>query len=251
MESNRRVFISLLAVCLALLAGCRSPEVIEAPLADEGLLIGVPPGALFVPVSLDPTSTIRFDRITGEDGLSQNVVLAIAQDHRGFMWFGTEDGLNKYDGYQFTVYKQKPEDPTTLSDNFVSVIYQDRMGVLWIGTRNGLNRLDSSTGTFTRYEHDPEDAESIGGTWVVSLCEDHDGVLWIGTDDGGLDRFDRDTGTFAHYRHERACLTTAWARSTKIRKARFGLAPTRDWICWIGRRVRSPTSRTGPATRTA
>jgi signal transduction histidine kinase/ligand-binding sensor domain-containing protein len=200
MKFSRRLF--LFAVCLALLAGCRSPEAVESPPTDEDLLIGVPPGAVFAPVSLDPASTIRFDRITGEDGLSQNVVLSIAQDHRGFMWFGTEDGLNKYDGYQFTVYKHNPDNPTTLSDNFVSVIYQDRAGVLWIGTRNGLNRLDSSTGKFTRYEHDPDDARSIGGTWVVSLCAGRDGALWIGTDDGGLDRFDRDTGTFAHYRHD-------------------------------------------------
>jgi signal transduction histidine kinase/ligand-binding sensor domain-containing protein len=203
MKPNRRLLL-LLAICLALLAGCCTPEVIEAPAAEESLLIGAPPEAVFAPASPDPASTIRFDRITGGDGLSQNVVLAIAQDHRGFMWFGTEDGLNKYDGYQFTVYKHDPDDPETLSDDYVSVIYEDREGALWIGTRNGLNCLDRSKGAFVRYEHDPDDAQSIGGTWIVSIHEDREGVLWVGTDDGGLNRFDRDTGTFAQYRHDPA-----------------------------------------------
>jgi signal transduction histidine kinase/ligand-binding sensor domain-containing protein len=199
MKSYRRLF--LFAVCLALLAGCRSPRVVEAPAAEESPLIGAPPQAVFAPVSPDPASTIRFDRITGRDGLSQNVVLAIAQDQRGFMWFGTEDGLNKYDGYQFTIYEHDPENPGTLSDDYVSIIYEDREGVLWVGTRDGLNRLDHAADAFIRYEHSPEDEQSIGGTWIVSLCEDREGTLWIGTDDGGLDRFDREAGTFTHYRH--------------------------------------------------
>jgi ligand-binding sensor domain-containing protein/signal transduction histidine kinase len=202
MKSNRPLAISSLVICLVVLLGaCQQPQVIEAPAEDEGLLIGAPPEAVFDPTPRDPASTIRFDHITGEDGLSQNVVLAIAQDQRGFMWFGTEDGLNKYDGYQFTIYKHDPDDAQTLSDDYVSVIYEDRQGVLWIGTRNGLNRLDRSTGTFVRYEHDPNDDQSIGGTWIVALCEDREGALWIGSDDGGLDRFERESGTFSHYRH--------------------------------------------------
>jgi ligand-binding sensor domain-containing protein/signal transduction histidine kinase len=200
-ESSRRLFIPLLALCLALMAGCRPQEGVQAPAAEESPQVGAPLGAVFAPPP-DPASTIRFERITGDDGLSQNVVLAIAQDRRGFMWFGTEDGLNKYDGYQFTIYKHDPDDAGTLSDDYVSVIYEDREGVLWIGTRNGLNRLDGSSGAFVRYQHERDDEQSIGGTWVVSLYEDREGALWIGTDDGGLDRFDRATGTFAHYRHD-------------------------------------------------
>jgi signal transduction histidine kinase/ligand-binding sensor domain-containing protein len=206
MKSNRRLLIPLIltALCLALLVGCfpQKQGVIEAPTTRESPLVGAPLGAVSVPTPPDPASIIRFDRITGGDGLSQNVVLAIVQDHRGFMWFGTEDGLNKYDGYQFTIYKHDPDDPATLSDDYVSVIYEDREGVLWVGTRNGLNRLDRSNGTFVRYEHDPGDEQSMGGTWIVSLCEDREGALWIGSDEGGLDRLDRETGTFTHYRHD-------------------------------------------------
>jgi ligand-binding sensor domain-containing protein/signal transduction histidine kinase len=201
MKSIRRLCIPF-AVGLILLAGCASQGAKETPDAWESAPVTAPLAAAFAPAAADPASTIRFDRITGEDGLSQNVVLTIAQDRRGFMWFGTEDGLNKYNGYTFTIYKHDPDNPTTLSDNFVSVIYEDRAGDLWVGTRNGLNRLDRATGTFVRYEHDPDDAQSIGGTWIVSLCEDREGVLWVGTDDGGLDRFDRANGTVVHYRHD-------------------------------------------------
>ncbi|MGD2148735.1 MAG: two-component regulator propeller domain-containing protein, partial [Anaerolineae bacterium] len=201
MIPDRRLVILPFAVSIIVLSGCRRPEVVEAPAADEGLLVGAPAPAVFDPVPRDPASTIRFDRLTGEDGLSQNVVLTIEQDRRGFMWFGTEDGLNKYDGYDFTVFKHDPDDEGTLSEDFVSVVYEDREGDLWIGTRDGLNRLDRSTGTFVRYLHDPADGESIGGSWIVALHEDREGALWIGSDDGGLERFDRDTGVFVHYRH--------------------------------------------------
>jgi signal transduction histidine kinase/ligand-binding sensor domain-containing protein len=201
MKMSRRLCI-LLVTGLALLAGCGPRQTTGTPGTQESAPVTAVLAAPFAPASADAASVIRFDRITGEDGLSQNVVLAIAQDSRGFMWFGTEDGLNKYDGYAFTVYKHDPDDPTTLSDDYVSVIYEDREGVLWIGTRNGLNRLDNSTGVFARYEHDPKDAQSIGGAWVVSLYEDRAGALWVGTDDGGLDRFDCQSGTFAHYRHD-------------------------------------------------
>jgi signal transduction histidine kinase/ligand-binding sensor domain-containing protein len=193
-----------LAACLALLVGCCPVKVLEVPPAEEGPLVGVPPPAVFAPQSLDQANTIRFDRIAVEDGLSQNVVLTIAQDWRGFMWFGTEDGLNKYDGYQFTVYKYDPGNDATLSDNYISTIYEDRNGDLWIGTRNGLNRLDRAADKFVRYRHDPDDPQSLGGVWVVSIYEDGEGTLWIGTDDGGLDRMDRDTGIFTHYRHDPA-----------------------------------------------
>jgi ligand-binding sensor domain-containing protein/signal transduction histidine kinase len=157
---------------------------------------------VFAPAPQDPTSTIRFERITAEDGLSQNAVLAIWQDRQGFMWFGTEGGLNKYDGYEFIVYKHDPDDPLTLSDDFVSSIYEDQDGNLWVGTRNGLNRLDRATGTFTRYQHDPADPQSLGGTWVVTVYEDREGTLWVGIEGGGLDQLDRDTDTFIHHQHD-------------------------------------------------
>jgi ligand-binding sensor domain-containing protein/signal transduction histidine kinase len=144
----------------------------------------------------------RFERITVEDGLSQNAVLSILQDRRGFIWFGTEDGLNKYDGYEFEILKHDPDDPTTIADNLTSKIYEDKSGILWIGTRVGLDRYDPSTGSFSHYQNDPTHSNTLSGTWVVSIVEDHEGTLWVGTDDGGVSLLDRETGMFTRYTHD-------------------------------------------------
>jgi ligand-binding sensor domain-containing protein/signal transduction histidine kinase len=143
----------------------------------------------------------RFDRITVEDGLSQNAVLTILQDRRGFVWMGTEDGLNKYDGYGFEIFKHDNEDPFSISDSLISKLYEDQFGVLWIGTRSGLDRYDPDTNSFSHFQNDPADTSSLSGTWVVSIIEDYEGTLWIGTDDGGLSQFDRETNTFVRFTH--------------------------------------------------
>ncbi|MCB0190587.1 MAG: SpoIIE family protein phosphatase [Anaerolineae bacterium] len=148
------------------------------------------------------SGNIRFDRISIEDGLSQSTIYAIAQDHHGFMWFGTQDGLNKFDGYNFTIYKHDPDDPTTIADNFVRAIYEDGNGVLWVGTDSGLNRFDRDTETFTRFKHDPTHDQSLSDNTVRVIYEDNTGLMWIGTEEGGLNRFNRDTETFIAYRHE-------------------------------------------------
>ncbi len=154
---------------------------------------------------------VRFERISLEQGLSQSVVLCILQDSQGFMWFGTQDGLNRYDGYDFVVYKHDPEDPHSLSDGFVRAIYEDRSGALWIGTNTGgLDRLDRETEQFTHYQNVPDDPHSLSNDNVQSIYEDQAGVLWIGTNTGGLDRLvlseaeglDRETGQFIHYQND-------------------------------------------------
>jgi len=148
------------------------------------------------------TNTIRFEKISLEDGLSQSTVRVILQDHQGFMWFGTDDGLNKYDGYSFMVYKNDPDDPNTLSDNTVYAIYACRNGDLWVGTRGGLDRFDRETGTFAHYQHDPTDPRSLSDNKVLVVFEDRQGVLWVGTEGGGLDQLDRATNSFTHYSHD-------------------------------------------------
>ena len=160
-------------------------------------------GLLLFPLRVTAqSSTSRFDRLTVEDGLSQNAVLTITQDGRGFLWLGTEDGLNKYDGYNFTVYEHDPEDPASLVDSFVSVIYVDRQGDLWVGTRSGLDRYDPATGSFIHYTGNANDPFSLQGEWVIGIYEDHQGTLWVGTEEGGLNGLDRATETFTHYRHD-------------------------------------------------
>ncbi len=147
------------------------------------------------------SASLRFDMLTVEDGLSQSTVRAIFQDAQGFMWFGTEDGLNKYDGYTFTIYNHNPEDLTSLSDNTITAIYQDSLGSLWIGTASGLDRFEPETETFAHYLFHPNQPGSLRGTSVTAIVEDEQGSLWISTADGGLNRYQPQTNDFARYAH--------------------------------------------------
>ncbi len=145
---------------------------------------------------------LKFERISVEQGLSQSTIYDILQDSKGFMWFGTEDGLNKYDGYDFTIYKNNPNDSSSLSHNYVWSIYEDKSGVIWIGTwGGGLNKFDRETGKFIHYQHDPSNPNSLSDNLVMSICEDKYDVLWIGTMKGGFCKLERETGKFTQYQH--------------------------------------------------
>ena len=140
---------------------------------------------------------IRFKKLSIEHGLSQSTVETIIQDQSGFMWFGTEDGLNRYDGYQFRIYKNDPDDSTSISNNNIWCLYEDHDGYLWIGTfSGGLNRFDPKIETFTRYIHNSEDKYSISSNRIRSITEDHHGCLWIGTRNGGINSFNLNSGQF-------------------------------------------------------
>jgi ligand-binding sensor domain-containing protein/signal transduction histidine kinase len=136
-----------------------------------------------------PPPSIRFERISIAEGLSFSVVQTILQDQQGFLWVGTGRGLNKYDGYQFTVYRNDPADPRSLSNDSVDALYEDSAGELWVGTGVGLDRLDRSTNTFVHYQDGLEAAS------VNALYEDRNGVLWVGTG-AGLYHLNRDTQEF-------------------------------------------------------
>ena len=143
------------------------------------------------------STEIIFDHLSLEHGLSQSSVYTIIQDSQGFMWFGSEDGLNQYDGYQFKISRNDPENPNTLGANTIFEIFEDTRGDLWIGTWNGgLNKYNRDTNIFTSYKHDPSDSNSIGSDIIYSIYEDKSGVLWIGTGDGGLNRFDKQKNVF-------------------------------------------------------
>ncbi|MCU0252961.1 MAG: SpoIIE family protein phosphatase [Acidobacteria bacterium] len=147
---------------------------------------------------------LRFERLSLEQGLSQSIVECILQDARGFMWFGTEDGLNRYDGYQFVVFRPSPVRAGGISTAHVTTLTQDRAGILWIGTFNGgLNRYDPRTGEFQAYRNRPGDPLSLGHDLVRAIREDRQGQLWIATG-GGLSRFDPARGTFTNYAHDPA-----------------------------------------------
>ena len=143
---------------------------------------------------------LKFTHLTTNDGLSQGYVVDILQDRRGFMWFATRDGLNRYDGNAFVVYKNNPNDPDSLSSNFIQDLMEDDHGYLWIATNTGVDKFDPLTERCTRYLHDPKNPDSLGGASVKSIAQDSSGTLWLGTEDSGLDRFDPATKTFTHYR---------------------------------------------------
>ncbi len=144
----------------------------------------------------------NFVHLISENGLYQNTVHAILQDKKGFIWFATEDGLNKYDGYNFTVYKNNPQDSNSISDNFIWTIFEDKSGTLWIGTNSGgLSKFNESTETFTNYRNNSNDSQSISHNNIRAIYEDHKGSLWVGTEGGGLNKFDKKNNSFIHYSH--------------------------------------------------
>jgi signal transduction histidine kinase/ligand-binding sensor domain-containing protein len=145
---------------------------------------------------------VRFEHLTSEDGLSSDRVRLILQDSHGFIWIGTQDGLNRYDGNEFRVFKHKPEDKNSLSANFVWVILEDQEGLLWVGTfGGGLCRYNPKTERFSRYRHDSNDPHSLGGDTVYAIHQDQGGNIWVGTSGGGLNRYDPRIDGFTRYQH--------------------------------------------------
>ncbi|MBS4027470.1 MAG: hypothetical protein KGZ58_02440 [Ignavibacteriales bacterium] len=122
------------------------------------------------------SSQFRFRHITVNEGLSQNSVHAIFQDREGFLWFGTQDGLNRFDGISFKVFKHSNEDSTTISDNYILAITEDRNNNLWIATRNGANRFDKTTEIFHRY-YFPEMYEYEFHQTIQEIIVDNDGNI--------------------------------------------------------------------------
>ncbi|PSL27549.1 ligand-binding sensor domain-containing protein [Chitinophaga ginsengisoli] len=165
-----------------------------------------------------------------ENGLSNNAVICSLQDSRGFMWFGTKDGLNRFDGYTFKVFRHNPQDSTSIGSNFIHALYEGADGTLWVGTENGLYQYDNSTESFRLLDVAPKgqvraiQGDSTGNIWFVSgvslfryhqasrqlqyfntnsffeassLCLSSDGNIWVATTDGYLQQ--HHAGTFTAY----------------------------------------------------
>lgn len=168
-------------------------------------------------------------KLSVEQGLSQSTPYSIIQDKNGFMWIGTADGLNRYDGYTFKVYRHIPSDSASLSDNFVQTLYEDRAGVLWIGTRDGgLNRFNPASGTFTVYRYQVQNPKSLSNSYVSAVCEDHKGNFWVGTEGGGLNLFNPQTGSFTRFGTHGAGNRTLGSNLI------FSLCPHPDGRLWVG-----------------
>ncbi|MCW3117995.1 MAG: response regulator, partial [Chitinophagaceae bacterium] len=183
---------------------------------------------------------LKFEHLDLNNGLSQNNVMCILQGSRGFMWFGTRDGLNKYDGYKFTTYKNVAKDSNSINNNFITGMVEDAEGIIWIATRGGgLNRYDKQKEAFTHFTNKPENKNSITSDLLTGLSKDSEGNLWINTESGlayfeprqnrftrydvdaryvfedkehrvwvgtfenGLSLFDKKTKTFTHFRYDK------------------------------------------------
>ena len=172
--------------------------------------------------------SVRFEHLSRDEGLSQSFVYSIVQDDEGYMWIGTQDGLNRYDGFEFTIFDHDPDDPTSISDETIRTMIKSRTGTIWAGTdAGGLSRYEATTETFTNFLHDPADPTSIADNRVRVLYEDTSGVLWVGTDGSGLDRFDYETETFTHYANDPA---RADSLSNNVI---WGILQDSDGVLWV------------------
>jgi signal transduction histidine kinase/ligand-binding sensor domain-containing protein/DNA-binding response OmpR family regulator len=143
-------------------------------------------------------TNLRFEHLDITHGLSQSNVTCILQDSKGFMWFGTRDGLNRYDGYNFTVFKHDPASKNSLSNDFVKGLAEDKHGNLWIATRGGgLTKLNTHTYQFSVYRKNDSDPNSLRSDLTTCVRTDDENNVWVGTEDAGLVKLDVRTGKFA------------------------------------------------------
>lgn len=142
-------------------------------------------------------NSLPFENLPLDTGLSQSVVIAMLQDRQGFIWIATQDGLNRFDGYNFKVFKSDPEDPNSLGENFILDLWEDPQGGIWIATANGLNFYNPITGRFVRFNHDPDNPDSLGFDYIMHLAGDRNGQLWIGTAGGGVDSLNLEDASLA------------------------------------------------------
>jgi ligand-binding sensor domain-containing protein/serine phosphatase RsbU (regulator of sigma subunit) len=154
-------------------------------------------------VHISASNSIRVsdvDLYTIEDGLSQTTVNCLIRDSKGFIWIGTQDGINKFDGYSFKVFKNDPNDSTTISNNFINSILEDDKGNIWIGTNNGLNKYNPFTGKFQRFNNSIDLQKGLKENVIYNLYQDRQGYIWVKTE-RFLSRYNSKSDKFRHYEH--------------------------------------------------
>jgi signal transduction histidine kinase/ligand-binding sensor domain-containing protein/CheY-like chemotaxis protein len=152
-----------------------------------------------------PVPAVRplyFEHLTPSDGLSQSTVMSILQDSQGYLWLGTESGLNRYDGYSIREYRRQRGNDAGLASDYIWAIAEDSQHNLWLATvGGGIEHWDRRTDRFQRYKHDPLNSHSLASDGVRTLLIDAQGRIWAGTLDQGLDLLDPRTGNVRHFRH--------------------------------------------------
>lgn len=145
---------------------------------------------------------VPFERFTEKQGLSHRVIYSIIQDRAGFLWISGEGGLNKFDGYQFTLFKHDPLNPNSPSSNDIGALCEDRDGIIWMATwGGGVNRFDPDSVSFRHFKHDPNDPRSLSDDRVQSIFQDSKGRLWFGTYRGGLNLMRPDQQSFIRFQN--------------------------------------------------
>ena len=191
------------------------------------------PNLVFANVEPDETDfypgiSFRFEKLTIDNGLSQNAGLALLQDSQGFLWIGTQDGLNRYSGVDLLQFKNDPDDSNSISHNSVISLFEDYEGMLWIGTwGGGLNRMDLKTSQIDRFLPDEDNPDFLANGTVTAISEDQNGHLWIGTQNG-LEMFDRESGKFIHFKSMENNPDTLSSNVIST------IVPANDGKLWIG-----------------
>ncbi|WP_300668267.1 ligand-binding sensor domain-containing diguanylate cyclase [Desulfoluna sp.] len=174
------------------------------------------------------TQTLLFNHIDEANGLPDSTVFQVMQDREGAMWFGTRNGVARYDGVTMKVLQNEAGNPQSLSHNDSGGVLEDPDGSIWLRTwGGGLNRLDPETGNIQRFQHDPLDPQSLSEDRVQSDFIDSHGILWAGTFGKGLNRFDQKTGGFTHYLSDD---TPGAISHNRV----WSISETRDQVLWVG-----------------
>jgi len=171
---------------------------LSLPLLAADLKHGVAVRRDVIRLPVEESRGLTFRRLTTADGLSQTRVEQIIQDDLGFLWFGSQYGVNRYDGYAFKLFVQEPGNPKSASGTFVMALFKDRDGLIWIAWSDGLDRLDPRTEEFTHYRIEPEE-RSPRPNAVLHISQDREGMIWLATG-SGLHRLDPGSGAVLHFR---------------------------------------------------
>ncbi|HET9678966.1 MAG TPA: diguanylate cyclase [Gammaproteobacteria bacterium] len=172
------------------------------------------------------TRLTHFSHLTINNGLSQSTVMSVVQGPRGFMWFGTQDGLNRYDGYEFRIFRPSPDDRNSLPDNNINVLLPEPQGYIWVGTNGGgLARLDTQTNQIVSFQHESANKDSLAQNRITALAAGDGNTVWIGTRNAGVDLYIPAQNRFRHFQppSDGACDATV-----------LSLLPAADGGLWIG-----------------
>lgn len=192
------------------------------------LLVLLPVGMALLSAneSLAQNKVVKFSSLTIEDGLSQSDVKSIIKDHLGFMWFSTDDGLSRYDGYSFTAYKHNAKDPHSIPANDVTDLFEDKQGNLWVGSGGGLSLYNYNSNNFTNFKADKDDENTLSDPDVSNIFQDSKGRLWV-AGYSGLNLFDVKTKKVKRFLYTRNRDDIAGHHITSI-------AEDNEGMLWLG-----------------